>query len=119
MVFCDFLSQWPTLTQVKRARKASLERFFKCHHVHSAELIEKRITAIKTAMPLTADPAVIEPHRLQVEVLIEQLRITISALKRFDDQIAATAHKLPDYDLLFSPFPVLRTSGTAFAGGVR
>ena len=29
VVFCDFLSRWPTLTQVKRAREASLERFFK------------------------------------------------------------------------------------------
>ncbi|MCZ6717349.1 MAG: transposase [Gammaproteobacteria bacterium] len=105
VVFCDFLNQWPTLNQAKRARKASLERFFRSHHVHSAPLIEKRITAIKTAMPLTSDPAVIEPHRLQVEVLIEQLRITIKALKRFDDEIAVTANKLPDYHLLFSPLP--------------
>ena len=110
VVFCDFLTRWPTLTQVKRARKASLERFFRSHHVHSAELIEKRITAIKAAMPLTADPAVIEPHRLQVEILIEQLRITIKALKRFDDEIAATAQKLPDYDLLFSPLPGVHRS---------
>jgi len=29
LVFCDFLNQWPTLNQVKRARKASLERFFR------------------------------------------------------------------------------------------
>ncbi len=104
-VFCDFVSQWPLLNRAKRARKASLERFFKSHHVHSAQLIEKRITAIKVAMPLTADPAVIEPHRLQVEILIEQLRITIKALKRFDDEIAATAQKLPDYELLFNPLP--------------
>ena len=42
---------------------------------------------------------------MQVEILIEQLRITIKALKRFDDEIAATANKLPDYNLLFSPLP--------------
>ncbi len=35
-------------------------------------MIEERITAIKAAMPLTLDPAVIEPHRLQIEILIEQ-----------------------------------------------
>ena len=56
-------------------------------------------------MPLTPDAAVIEPHCLQVEILIEQLRIIIKALKRFDDEIALTAQKLPDYDLLFSPLP--------------
>ena len=56
----------------------------------------------------------IEPHRLQVEVLIEQLRITIKALKRFDDEIAATANKLPDYNLLFSPLPgAAHSPGTA------
>jgi len=29
-----------------------------------------------------------------VEILIEQLRITIKALKRFDDEIVATVQKL-------------------------
>jgi len=110
VVFCDFLSRWPTLTQVKRARKANLERFFKSHHVHSVQLIEKRITAIKAAMPLTADPAVIEPHRLQVEILIEQLRITIKALKRFDDEIAATAHSCLITICCSARYPVLRRS---------
>jgi hypothetical protein len=32
-LFCDFLARWPTLTQVKRARRASLERFFWDHNV--------------------------------------------------------------------------------------
>ena len=105
VVFCDFLTQWPTLTQAKRARRTRLERFFKDHNVRFGQVIEERITAIKAAMPLTLDPAVIEPHRLQVEILIEQLRVTIMALKRFDDEIAATVQQLPDYELLFRPLP--------------
>ena len=71
VVFCDFLTQWPTLKQAKRARSARLERFFKDHNVRFAQVIEERITAIKAAMPLTLDPAVIEPQRLQIEILIE------------------------------------------------
>ena len=105
VVFCDFLTQWPTLTQAKRARRTRLERFFKDHNVRFGQVIEERITAIKAAMPLTLDPAVIEPHRLQIEILIEQLRVTIMALKRFDDEIAATVQQLPDYALLFRPLP--------------
>ncbi len=105
VVFCDFLTQWPTLTEVKRARRTRLERFFKDHNVRFGQVIEERITAIKAAMPLTLDPAVIEPHRLQIEILIEQLRVTIMALKRFDDEIAATVQQLPDYELLFRPLP--------------
>ncbi len=105
VVVCDFLTQWPTLTQAKRARRTRLEHFFKDHNVRFGQVIEERITAIKAAMPLTLDPAVIEPHRLQVEILIEQLRVTIMALKRFDDEIAATVQQLPDYALLFRPLP--------------
>ena len=56
-------------------------------------------------MPLTLDAAVIEPHCLQVERLIEQLRVTITALKRYDEAIASLAKQRPDYELLFSPLP--------------
>jgi transposase len=105
VVFCDFVAQWPTLRQVKRARRTRLESFFKAHKVQFAQVIEARIEAIKSAVPLTDDEAVIEPHRLQVDVLIGQLRLTIAALKRYDDEIAAIVQQLPDYDLLFSPLP--------------
>ena len=105
VVFCDFVTRWPTLKQAKRARKASLERFFKDHSVRFTQLIEERSAAIKAAMPLTLDAAVIEPHCLQVESLIEQLRVTITALKRYDEAIASLAKQRPDYELLFSPLP--------------
>ena len=105
IVFCDFVAQWPTLQQVKRARRTRLENFFKAHNVRFAHVIEERIEAIKSALPLTDDEAVVEPHRLQLEVLIEQLRLTIAALKRYDGEIATLVQSLPDYDLLFSPLP--------------
>jgi len=105
LVFCDFLQQWPTLTKVRRARKARLERFFKEHNVRFAHIIEERIQAIKAATPLTHDEAVIEAHRLQVEVLVEQLRLTIKAMKCFDEQIAAIAAQFPDYEHLYTPLP--------------
>src|SRR5216684_3348189 len=54
-VFCDFLSRWPTLKAAQLARRSTLETFFRDHHVRAADLIEKRIQAIKTATPLTSD----------------------------------------------------------------
>lgn len=105
VVFCDFLSQWPTLAKAKRARRAKLERFFKDHNVRFSQVIEDRIAAIKAASPLTHNEAVIDAHRLQVELLIEQLRLTIQALKRFDEEIAASAAQFPDYAHLFTPLP--------------
>ena len=32
LIFCDFLSRWPTLSAVKRARKAGLKAFFYAHN---------------------------------------------------------------------------------------
>jgi transposase len=105
VVFCDFLTRWPTLIQVKRARKATLTTFFKVHNVRFERVIEARLCAIKSATPLTRDMAVITAYQLQAEALIEQLRVTLKAIARFDAEIASTAAKLPDYALLFKPLP--------------
>ncbi len=105
VVFFDFLTRWPTLTQAKRARKATLTTFFNVHNVRVERVIEARLCAIKSASPLTHDKAVITAYQLQVEALVEQLRVTIKAIARFDAEIATTAAKLPDYALLFKPLP--------------
>jgi transposase len=62
VLFCDFLTRWPTLKQLKRARRLVLETFFHQHNVRHAAVIEKRIAAIRSALPLTEDPAIIEPQ---------------------------------------------------------
>ena len=98
-LFCDFLTRWPTLAQVKRARKASLEAFFQAHNVRFAKLVEERISAIKTATALTEDLAVVTAYQLQALVLVDQLRVTLQAIARFDAQIGSIAPTLPDYAL--------------------
>ena len=47
ILFCDFLSRWPTLKQVKHARKAMLEAFFWEHHVRHPKVVEERLAGIK------------------------------------------------------------------------
>jgi len=81
--------------------------------VRFERVIEARLCAIKSATPLTRDMAVIRAYQLQAEALIEQLRVTLKAIARFDAEIASTAAKLPDYALLFKPLP---GTGTAVAG---
>jgi len=104
LVFCDFLTLWPTLKQAQRARKARLSAFFHQHNVRYPHIVEARIKAIKAASALTEDVAVIEANRLLVEVLIEQLRVLLHAVERFEQQIAELAPTLPDY-ALFSSLP--------------
>jgi transposase len=98
-LFCDFLTRWPTLKQLKRARRATLQSFFHDHHVRSQSRIDARLRAIKSATPLTDDRAVIRPNQLLVLALIAQLRVTLQAIDRFDAEIASVSQTLPDYAL--------------------
>jgi transposase len=104
LVFCDFLSRWPTLKHAQRARKARLTAFFHEHNARYPHIIEQRIRAIASASALTADLGVIEPNRLLVEALVQQLRVLLQSVQRFDREIQARAATLPDV-ALFASFP--------------
>ncbi len=101
-VFCAFITRWPTLKQVKRARRSTLERFFREHRVRRPNLIEARIQAIQAATALTDDPGVINPCTLEALTLAEQLRTTLDLIRQFDEAIAQLVPTLPDYALFAS-----------------
>jgi len=101
-VFCAFITRWPTLQQVKRARRSTLERFFREHRVRRPHLIEMRIQAIRSATALTDDPAVINPGTLETLALARQLETTLELIREFDQAIAQLVPKLPDYALFAS-----------------
>ena len=109
-IFCDFLTQWPTLKAVHLARRTTLERFFRQHHVQTG-VIAQRLEAIHTAMPLTTDEAVITPHVCLVRALVAQLRATLQAIEDFDRAIAQLAPTHPDFAL----FRALPGAGPVFA----
>jgi transposase len=104
LLFCDFLTRWPTLLQVKRARQSTLRKFFHEHSMRFEHVLEQRLIAIKAATPLTLDEAVVVPHRLQALVYVEQLRVLLDAIKRFDIQIESVAKQHDDY-ALFTALP--------------
>jgi transposase len=110
-IFCDFLSRWPTLKAVQLARRATLETFFREHHVRYADVIAQRIHAIKSATPLTTDEGVIAPNALLVQALVAQLRVTLQAIADFDTAIAQRAQSHPDFPL----FQALPGAGPVFA----
>ncbi len=103
-LFCDFIKRWPSLAQAKRARKATLEKFFHEHNMNRKALLKRRVTAIKSAVPLTTDDAVIVPFRLQALTLVAQLEVALECIRIYDDEITALAPQHPDYDL-FSALP--------------
>jgi len=97
LMVCDFLARWPTLEVARRAHRSKLQQFFCAHNCRRAALNEARINTIKTAEALTEEPAIVTPCRLHVLALVEQLRITLAAIERFDAQIEAVANEIPDY----------------------
>ncbi len=110
VLFCDFIRRWPSLQQARRARKATLEKFFREHNMNRKALLERRLKAIKLAMPLTTDDAVIVPHRLRVLTLVAQLEVALECIKQYDAEIASLAPQHPDYEL----FDVLPGAGPVF-----
>jgi transposase len=111
VIFCDFLSRWPTLKAAQLARRSPLETFFREHHVRSANVIAQRINAIKAAMPLTTDEGISTSNALLVQALVSQLRTTLQAIQDFDHAIAQHAQCHPDFPL----FQTLPGAGPVFA----
>jgi transposase len=111
LMFCDFLSRWPTLKAAQLARRTTLEAFFRAHHVRSTDVIGQRLQAIKAATPLTTDEGVIAPNALLVQTLVAQLRVTLQAIADFDTAIARRAQSHPDFPL----FQALPGAGPVFA----
>ncbi len=83
------------------------------------KLIEKRICAVKAAAPLTQDGAVITAYKLQAQVLVEQLRVTLQAFVGFDQEIADHHPKAPRLCDCFVHCRAPDPPGATLAGRLR
>lgn len=110
-VFSDLIIRWPTLQQLKRARKTTLETFFKEHNTMSDTLFEKRYAAIKEATPLTEDSAIVDSHKLFAISIASQIVALNKSIKLYDLDIDETFSKHADADL----FKSLPSAGQCFA----
>ena len=62
LLVCNFVERWPILRAAQRARQSTLRTFFHEHNARYPKVIERRIEAIRTAIPLTEDDGVIAPN---------------------------------------------------------
>ena len=104
IIFCDFLTRWPTLQKARKAHRSTLIKFFNEHNSRYSSVNEQRIDAIKQAIPLTSDSAVIEPGALMIQILIPQLRNLIIGIESLDNEIKARYRKQKDRHI-FDSFP--------------
>ena len=111
VVFCDFLTRWPTLKQAQQARKARLTPSSLSTTCAIRHIVEERLQAILQATPLTSDAGVIGPNRLLVEASSSSDGSCSRPSSRFDLEIAPLAPTLPDYAL----FRTLPGAGAVYA----
>jgi transposase len=102
VLVCDFLTRWPTLNAVQKARPGTLLKFFQAHHSLRAATNERRLAELKTAVPLTTDGAVLNSSTLMVKVLVAQLRPVLAAIAEYDRHIEALCQTHADYELFVS-----------------
>jgi transposase len=92
----DFLRRWPTLTDLKATRPASIKAFYHRHNVRRPETLEARLALIRQAQPLTTDEAVIFVRVRLIARLIEELRVVQKHVEAYEADIAAAFAAHPD-----------------------
>jgi len=100
----NFLSRWPTLDELQRAKTHTVRSFFYAHNSRSQTLIEKRLQQIADAHNVTDDFALIEPLVLTTKCLVGQLRQFNQVIKEFDHKIKELFKSHPDH-FLFENLP--------------
>ena len=100
----DFLTKWPNLPALQRARPDTVRRFYTTHNSRRADVIEERLQLIAAATPTTTDPAIVTPAELTVQMLVEQLRVVAMAIGRYEARQAAVFAAHEDAPL-FQSFP--------------
>src|SRR6266404_8889569 len=100
----SFLSRWPTLSELQRAKAHTVRSFFYAHNSRSQSRIEKRLQQIGQAHNVTDDLALIEPLVLTTKCLVGQLRQSNQVIKEFDRKIKDLFKSHPDH-FLFANLP--------------
>ncbi len=103
-LFCDFLTRWPSLTQLKRARPATVRNFFAKRGGNAVSNTDKRLASIVQSVPLTNDSAIIEPHSLMMLALVKQMKTLVLSIRDFDKKINYLFNQADDASL-FKSFP--------------
>jgi transposase len=99
------------LDALQRVRRETLLKFFRAHNSVRRETLERRVSSIKEALPLTTDKAVLCSSVAMTKALAAQMKATLAAIKEFDRQIGELCAAHEDYEL----FESLPGAGAVYA----
>lgn len=92
----EFLQRWPDLFALKSARPATIKSFYCTHNVRRPELVEQRLEGIAAARALSTDQTQLSVARLQLHLLLDQLKAFRKHVARFDEQIRRVFAEHPE-----------------------
>ena len=101
---CALLERWPTLEELQKVPPAKLRAFFQTYHCRDRELIERRIVAIRQAIPAIRDRAVIEATSTLVKVVVQVIRSLVEGIANLDEKVEEAAAAHPDF-FIFDSLP--------------
>ena len=99
-----FLKKWPSFAPLKRARAATLRKFYYQKNCRFPRTIERRITAIEAAETLTEDSVLTEVYSLQVKGLVEQIGCVQGHIVRYEKRLNEVMREHDNREILAS-FP--------------
>jgi transposase len=108
---CAFLSKWPTLDALQKARPSTLTQFYYKQGSRRPKPIEKRLAIIRDAVALCTDQDILEVYTELILGLVRQISGVQTSIKRFDDLIATKTAEHQDATI----FTSLPGAGPAFA----
>ena len=80
----DLLSRWPSLEQLQRAQRKTLEAFLSQHR-RSQEEAAAWAEQVRAAVPAVRDIALMESYVLEVTALVALLKQMATSIKKFDE----------------------------------
>jgi transposase len=97
-----FLLKWPTLQSLQKAKPAMVKQFYYRHGSRSQKLIEGRLELLAKAVALTDESAVLESHRLRVQLICRQLQEVQRTVEEFEERLAQVFAQHPDRAIFVS-----------------
>lgn len=101
---CKFLSRWPQLGKLKRARPDTLRAFYKKCRVRNEKTIESHLEKIAVAEPLSCDCDLIEPMAALASSLNRQIMVLRNEIETLNQKLEEAYESHPDRTI-WSSFP--------------
>jgi len=101
---CELILKWPDFESLRRVRPQTLRAFFYAHNFRRPERLEQRLVALKAAVPLCRDEAIVEAGKRKAQRLARQTLALLPSIKQYQEQIATLFAAHPDA-LIFASFP--------------